>query len=51
MGSTHIIVSTEKVANDLLRERGNIYSDREQFPMAAKLISRDLQILLMPYNG
>lgn len=46
-----VVVSTEKIANDLLRERGNLYSSREQLPMAAKLMSRDLRPLLLPYGG
>ncbi|KAK5168133.1 uncharacterized protein LTR77_006701 [Saxophila tyrrhenica] len=50
MGRNQVIVSTEKVANGLLRERGNIYSSREQLPMAAKLMSRDLRPLLLPYG-
>lgn len=44
------MASTEKVANDLLRERGGNYSSREQLPAAAKLLSRDLRPLFWPYN-
>lgn len=44
-------MSTEKVANDLLRERGNLYSSREQTPAAAKLLGGDLRPLFLPYNG
>lgn len=51
MGRNHVVVSTEKIANDLLRERGNLYSSREQLPMAAKLMSKDLRPLLLPYGG
>jgi hypothetical protein len=50
-GRNLVMVSTEKVANDLLRERGNIYSSREQLPMAAKLMSRDLRPLFLPHGG
>ncbi|KAJ9609684.1 hypothetical protein H2200_006012 [Cladophialophora chaetospira] len=50
MGRNHVVVSTEKIANDLLRERGNLYSSREQLPFAAKLLSRDLRPLLLPYG-
>ena len=50
MGRNVVVVSTEKIANDLLRERGNLYSSREQLPMAAKLMSRDLRPLLLPYG-
>ncbi len=49
-GRTHVIVSSEKIANDLLRERGNLYSGREQLPMAAQLLSGNLRPLLLPYN-
>ena len=49
-GRTNIIVSTEEIANDLLRERGNIYSSREQLPMAAQLLSDNLRPLLLPYG-
>ncbi|KAK5191519.1 hypothetical protein LTR96_010363 [Exophiala xenobiotica] len=50
-GRSHVVVSTEKIANDLLRERGNLYSSREQLPMAARLMSRNLRPLLLPYGG
>ncbi|KAK4555386.1 hypothetical protein LTR86_007683 [Recurvomyces mirabilis] len=50
-GRTNIIVSTEEIANDLLRERGNIYSSREQLPMAAQLLSDNLRPLLLPYGS
>ncbi|OCT46111.1 25-hydroxyvitamin D-1 alpha hydroxylase [Cladophialophora carrionii] len=49
-GRNLVIVSTEKVANDLLRERGNIYSSREQLPMAAQLISDGLRPLFLPHG-
>ncbi|KAK5043488.1 hypothetical protein LTR84_011957 [Exophiala bonariae] len=49
-GRLNYIVSTEKIANDLLRERGNIYSDREQTPAGAQLLSGGLRPLLLPYN-
>ncbi|KAK5445352.1 hypothetical protein LTS15_010133 [Exophiala xenobiotica] len=49
-GRNHVVVSTEKIANDLLRERGNLYSSREQLPMAARLMSRNLRPLLLPYG-
>jgi hypothetical protein len=50
-GRNLVVVSTEKVANDLLRERGNLYSSREQLPMAAQLMSRNLRPLFLPYGG
>lgn len=49
-GKEHCILSTEKASNDLLRERGNIYSSREQFPAAAQLLSGGLRPLFWPYG-
>lgn len=49
-GRNHIIVSTEEIANDLLRERGTIYSSREQLPMVAQLVSDSLRPLFLPYG-
>lgn len=49
-GRNHVVVSTEEIANDLLRERGTIYSDREQLPMASQLLSDNLRPLLLPYG-
>ncbi|KAI1342943.1 cytochrome P450 [Xylariaceae sp. FL0016] len=46
----HVVLSTEKVANQLLRERGGNYSSREQTVMAAELLSDNLRPLLLPYN-
>ena len=51
IGRNIIVVSSEKVANDLLRERGTLYSSREQLPMAAQLMSRNLRPLFLPYGG
>lgn len=50
-GKEHYMISSEKIANDLLRERGTYYSSREQFPAAAKLLSDNLRPLFLPYNG
>lgn len=47
----HVIVNTEKIANDLMRERGNIYSSRPQVPMAAQLLSRNMRPVLLPYGA
>ena len=44
------VVSSEKVANDLLRERGNIYSSREQMPAAVQLLGDNLRPLFWPHN-
>ena len=49
-GTEHVIISSEKIANDLMRERGNLYSDRDQAPMAAKLLGDDLRPLFLPYG-
>jgi cytochrome P450 len=49
-GRPNVIVSFEKIANDLLRERGTLYSSREQLPMAAQLLSDNLRPVLLPYN-
>lgn len=49
-GQNHVFISSEDIANDLLRERGNIYSDRDQLPMAAQLLSRGLRPLFLPYS-
>ena len=50
-GNEHYVVSTEKVANDLLRERGSLYSSRAQAPASAVLLSDNLRPVLLPYNG
>lgn len=50
-GQEHVIVNTEKIANDLMRERGNIYSSRPQVPMAAQLLSRNMRPVLLPYGA
>ena len=47
----NVVVSTEKIANELLRERGGIYSSREQQVFAADLMSHNLRPLFLPYNG
>jgi hypothetical protein len=50
VGTEHIIISSEKIANDLMRERGNFFSDRYQAPMAAKLLPDNLRPLFLPYG-
>jgi Cytochrome P450 len=50
-GQCHIVLSSEKVANDLLRERGNIYSGRPDLPAAARLLSANLRPVFLPHNG
>lgn len=49
-GKEHYIISTEKVANDLLRERGSTYSSREQMPAAVALLGDNLRPLFWPHN-
>ncbi|KAK1074070.1 hypothetical protein LTR74_001317 [Friedmanniomyces endolithicus] len=49
-GQKHVVISTEDIANDLLRERGNLYSSRMNLPMATELLSRNLRPLLLPYG-
>jgi hypothetical protein len=51
MGRQHVVLSTEKIANDLLRERGSYYSSREFLPMASGIVSGEMRPLLLPYNG
>ena len=50
-GKNHYVISTEKIANDLLRERGGIYSSRAEAPASAELLSHNLRPVLLPYNG
>jgi hypothetical protein len=49
-GRDHYVISTEKIANDLLRERGGIYSSRAEAPASAELLSNNLRPVLLPYN-
>jgi hypothetical protein len=51
MRKNHVVLSTEQIANNLRREKSNIYSSREQLEIAAKLMSGDMQILLLQYDG
>ena len=50
-GNEHYVISSEKVANDLLRERGSLYSSRAQAPASAVLLSDNLRPVLLRYNG
>ncbi|CVL08709.1 related to cytochrome p450 [Fusarium mangiferae] len=50
-GRQHVLLSTEKIASDLLRERGSYYSSREFLPMASGIVSREMRPLLLPHNG
>ncbi|KAL2798859.1 cytochrome P450 [Aspergillus keveii] len=49
-GRENIVISSEKIANNLLRERGTIYSSREHLTMAADYLSGNLRPLLLDYN-
>lgn len=49
-GREHFIISTESIANDLCRDRGAIYSSREQLPAAVGLLSDNLRPLFWPYG-
>ena len=50
-GKINVVIGTEKIANDLLRERGDIYSSRENLPMASQLLSDNKKALFLPYGG
>ncbi|KAH8776846.1 cytochrome P450 [Hyaloscypha sp. PMI_1271] len=50
-GKVNVVVGTEKIANDLLRERGDIYSSRENLPMASQLLSDNKKALFLPYGN
>jgi cytochrome P450 len=50
VGRDHVVVSTEKIANDLMRERSILYSSREQFPMVPQLLSDNLRPLFPPHG-
>ncbi|KAK5126620.1 hypothetical protein LTR85_009554 [Meristemomyces frigidus] len=50
-GREHYVVSTEKAANVLLRERGNNYSSREQMPAAVQLLGGSLRPLFYPHDN
>lgn len=47
-GVHHYVVSTEKIANELLRDRGANYSSREQLPAAAVLLGGSEVPLFLP---
>ena len=51
MGREHYLISTEKVANDLLRTRGSIYSSRENLPAASIVLSDNLRPLFFDNDG
>jgi hypothetical protein len=45
------MISTKKVINNLLRERGNFYSSREYLLIALGILSYNIRPLLLPYNS
>ncbi|KAF7197168.1 Cytochrome P450 monooxygenase [Pseudocercospora fuligena] len=49
-GKPNIIIGSEKIANDLLRDRGSIYSSREQRPALVKLLGGSLRPLMWPHD-
>ena len=51
VGNTHIIVSTEDAANELLVKRGAIYSGRGGLTALSEGLTRNLATLVMPPNG
>jgi cytochrome P450 len=48
-GGEHYFVSTQKMAEELLRERGNIHSSREAPVAASNLLSDGLRMLFWPH--
>ncbi|RFU23995.1 hypothetical protein B7463_g12342, partial [Scytalidium lignicola] len=48
LGSTYVVISSEKIANDLLSMRGAIYSDRPYFVMGYDLVTRGGNLV---FNG
>ncbi|KZL67504.1 cytochrome p450 [Colletotrichum incanum] len=49
-GQEHVLLGTETAANDLLRQRGNLYSDRHYAPASSHLLTDDHMLLLLPYD-
>ncbi|OLN85669.1 O-methylsterigmatocystin oxidoreductase 3 [Colletotrichum chlorophyti] len=49
-GQEHVLLGTETAANDLLRQRGGIYSDRHYAPASSHLLTDDHMLLLLPYD-
>lgn len=50
VGQEHVIIGRESVANDLLRERGTIYSDRYDAIAAVRLLCDNMFLLFLPYG-
>jgi cytochrome P450 len=49
-GQEHILLGTESVANDLLRGRGGIYSDRYEAVASSRLLCDGMFLLFLPYG-
>lgn len=49
-GQQHVIIGKERIANDLLRERGTIYSDRFYAVASAHLLCGDKFLLFLSYG-
>lgn len=49
-GKQHYVLSSEKAANDLLRDRGSIYSSREELPAAGVLLGDNQLPVLLPVD-
>ncbi|GKT46797.1 cytochrome P450 monooxygenase psoD [Colletotrichum spaethianum] len=49
-GQEHVLLGTETAANDLLRQRGNLYSDRHYAPASSHFLTDDHMLLLLPYD-
>ncbi|KAK7453121.1 hypothetical protein CaCOL14_005034 [Colletotrichum acutatum] len=49
-GQEHVLLGTEAAANELLRQRGNIYSDRHYAPASSHFLTDDHMLLLLPYD-
>ncbi|KAL4919599.1 cytochrome P450 [Aspergillus aurantiobrunneus] len=49
-GQSLIILSTHQAAHDLLNRRSSRYSDRPRMVMAGELVTKNMHMLLRPYN-
>lgn len=50
LGAKQVLISSDKVANDLFAKRGNLYSDRGVTP-AMQIYGQGRFMALMPKNG
>lgn len=49
-GQEHVIIGKESIANDMLRERGTIYSDRYDAIASTQLLCDNQFMLFLPYG-